>query len=83
MRLWMSRSAITRQYAFWHEQPDVMWSDSGEPLIGYNFIGTEKHLCEMANVHELFPALEIPPGEMVELELVPLEGGYYIGVVDE
>lgn len=82
MRLWMSRSAVTHQYAFWSEQPDVTWSDQGEVRIGYGLAGTEKHICEMINVHKLFPALELPPGEMVEVEVIALENGYYIGFVE-
>ncbi len=83
MKLWMSRSAITKQYTFWYEQPDVTWNDVGEPRIGYDIMNTDKQVCGMgSNVHILFPNLEIPPGEMAEVELIELENGYYISIVD-
>lgn len=82
MNLWMSRSAITHQYTFWYEQPDVTWSDKGEIRIGFAMMNTDKEVCEMINVHKLFPAFEIPPGEMVEVEVVEMGNGYYIGFVE-
>lgn len=79
MRLWMSRSIITHQYAFWLEQPDVIWGTNPDGArIGYD----SQDLCQMINVHKLFPNLEIPSGEMVEVEVIELENGYYIGFVE-
>lgn len=82
MQLWMSRSVVTQQYNFWREEPDIIWTEKGEPRIGYNDQGTEKEVCEMINVHKLFPALEIPPGEVAEVEVVEMHNGYYIGFIE-
>ena len=82
MRLWMSRSGITHQYAFWRERPEVTWNSQGEPQMWYDPGTRDIKLCEMINVHKLFPSLEIPVGEIVEVEVIALENGYYIGFVE-
>ncbi len=81
MRLWLSRAVSTHQYTFWYGQPEVTW-DHDEPIIGFEMRNTALMLCNIPNIHVLFPALEIPPGEMVEVEIVALEQGYYIGTVE-
>lgn len=82
MKLWMSRSAITHQHAFWSQEPDVGWNERGEPRIGFALMGTPAQICDMINIHKLFPSLEIPPGEMAEVEVVEMEHGYYIGFIE-
>jgi len=82
MKLWMSRAVSTQQYTFWYVQPEVTW-DRDEPIIGSELRNSELMLCNIANVSVLFPELEIPCGEMTEIEIVPLERGYYIGIVEE
>ncbi len=81
MRLWMSKMMGTQQCTFWFVQPEVTW-DRDKPRIGYELRNTEKMLCNM-HIDELFPRLSIPPGEMTQVDIIPLENGYYIGLVDE
>ncbi len=81
MQLWMSRAVSTRQYTFWYMQPEVTW-DRDEPIIGYEMRNTASMLCDTPNIHVLFPDLEIPPGEMIEIEIVELKNGYYVGFVE-
>lgn len=83
MKLWMSRGFQTGGYTFWRVRPEVGWNSRDEPQIGYELMNSGFELCEMHNVGVLFPDFEIPPGEMVEIEIVPLERGYYIGIVEE
>lgn len=78
----MSRSRVTRGFTFWRKQPDISWNSTDEICIGYDMQEGDK-VCEMHSVHRLFPALEIPPGEMVEVEVIEMEHGYYIGLVEE
>lgn len=80
--MWMSRSITTHQYTLWRSRPEVEWSDEGEPRIGFNLMNANKQVCTMINIHVLFPFLEIPPGEMAEIEVVEMECGYYIGLVE-
>ncbi len=82
MKLWMSRSVVTHQYSFWFREPGVWWADDGTPRIGYELQGTSLAVCEMINIHKLFPALEIPLGEMAEVEVIEMEHGYYIGFIE-
>ncbi len=83
MKLWMSRGFQCGSYTFWKKQPEVEWNSRDEPQIGYKLMHSGFEICEMHNVGKLFPELEIPPGEMVEIEIVVLERGYYIGIVEE
>ncbi len=78
----MSRSAVTYGYAFWRERPDVTWNSVGEPQMWFDPGSADIKLCEMANIHKLFPSLEIPPGELAEVEVIEMEHGYYIGFVE-
>lgn len=81
MKLWMSRSRVTHGFTFWRRQPDISWSGTDEICIGYDTPDEDK-ICELHRVHKLFPALEIPSGEMVEVEVVEIENGYYIGIIE-
>jgi len=82
VKLWMSRAISTKGYTFWRVQPEITW-DRDEPVIGFSQRNGEQMVCNIHNIHVLFPHLSIPPGEMVEVEIIPLERGYYFGGVEE
>lgn len=82
MRLWVSRSMITKSYTFWRVRPSITWSHD-EIRIGNAECSTGKMICHVHDIHKIFPKFELPPGEMMELEITSMEGGYYIGIVDE
>ncbi len=82
MVLWMSRGFHFGGYTFWKIRPEVEWNSRDEPQIGYKLMNSGFEICETINIGVLLPDLEIPYGEMAEVEVVELENGYYIGFVE-
>lgn len=83
MHLWMSRSTVLPcLYSFWTVRPEVEWPKDDLPRIGIRFTNTEKNFWDVTNIHIMFPKLEIPPGEIAEVEVFEMENGYYISLVE-
>jgi len=61
----------------------VGWSERGLPRIGYALLNGPEHIHTDISIGELFPRLDLGPGEIACVEIVEMENGYFIGFVDE